>query len=199
MHKLFTPLKILGALAWLVSMGVSVYAVHQSNESARIAQKALDVSQRPYVSLEPVRFDDGNFISLKYINGELKEKMRFKVTNKGASPAQNIRVTPIIFSVARHPINAQVGPINNTQCSTGPGGATALNPGDSTHIEISAAIPLEKREVSSLLEQFDNKTLSVPFNIEVTYDSAALSMIGKVGMSLVFWPEKVDINYSVSE
>jgi hypothetical protein len=195
-HSVFvTGAKI---LAWLIPVAFSAYAVMQSNAANGIASKALNVGQRPYISLEPAKFDDGKYIFLKSTGGSLTETFRFKIENKGSSVAQNIRITPIVLSTSEpSPQNPQVAIENNIQCSTATGGI-ALAPGETTYLEIGGTIPISDSASAILLKELRNDYLSVPINVELTYESDALSIPGKVGESLVFWPDKVDVNYSVS-
>ncbi|MDP3729720.1 MAG: hypothetical protein Q8R26_03180 [bacterium] len=205
--EVLTLLNFIKIIAWFFVFGVSVYALIQSNKSIDIANKSNDIAhqalvsgQRPYLSVEPTKFNDNKFIFVKEIAGGIEVKFRFEISNKGNSTAQNIVLTPIVVSTAElSPTKPEVVIVNNIKCSTN-SSAFALAPGESTFLEISENIPiLDKKSVLNLLQKFENNELSMPFNLEVFYDSNILLTKGKIGLSLIFWPDKVDINYSVSE
>lgn len=205
--KLKEPITVIKVLAWLLVFGVSVYALIQANKSIRlatesndIARRALASGQRPYISVKPVKFDDGKFLFLKEINGGIAEKFRFELSNKGNSVAQHIVLTPVVISsVEPFPANPKIVVINDIKCMMG-SGAIALAPAESTILEISGNVQFSSKDaISDMARRFEAGELPIPFNIEVTYDSDVLSTKGKTGLSLVFWPDRVETNYSVLE
>ncbi|MDP2651808.1 MAG: hypothetical protein Q8O94_01595 [bacterium] len=199
MKIVMNTITAIGVLASVVAIGISLYSLHQSNVANDIAHESLTISQRPYVSVDPVKFDNGKFIFIKNSGGKIEIKFRFKISNRGNSAAQNIRVTPIAFSITGSPPeNPEVIVENKVLCSTGTG-SIALAPGDYTYLQVSNSLLLDESAVFDLLKQFNNDELSVPFNIEVTYQSDMLPINGKTGLSLVFLPSSVSTNYSVSE
>lgn len=200
LKETITLVGILKFMGWLLVFGLSVYATVQSNRSIDIAQKSFVSNQRPWISVKPVKFDDGKFIYLKRISGGLEERFRFEISNKGNSTAQNIKLSPInVSSTELLPENPSVMLTNNISCSTGTG-SIALAPGDNTILEVGGMIPfLNIQSVSDLIAQFESGNLSIPFNLEVTYDSASPSISGKTGQSLIFFPDRIIYKYSVLE
>lgn len=178
---------------------ISLFALYQSNVSNNLSNKALNISQRPYVSLEPAKFENGKFISIKNSGGKVTIEFRFKISNTGNSSAQNIRTTPVAFSVLRATQeNSEAVLESVAQCSSISKGI-ALAPGDSQYLRFTDSILMESNDASILMRQYSENELSIPFNVEVTYGADGLSTKGKTGLSLVFLPDSVTTIYSVLE
>lgn len=203
--EVFTPWNIAKFIAWLLVFAVSIYSLVQSkksinisNESNKIADRALTYSQRPYLSVNPIKFNNDKFISVKEIGGGIEGKVRFEISNKGNSIAKNILLTPIILSSTEF-ISAEtkIAFANKYECS---GGTNALAPGELTILEIGWQIPVYNKEATlNLLYKFKNDELSIPLDIEIFYDTNFSTAKGKVAKSLIFWPDKVTTNYSILE
>lgn len=205
LKETFTPWNIAKFIAWFLVFAVSIYSLFQSkksinvaNESNKIADNALTYSQRPYLSVNPIKFNNGKFISVKEIEGGIEGKVRFEISNKGNSIAKNILLTPIILSSIEFvSVETKIAFVNKYECSTG---NTALAPGELTILEIGWQIPVYNKEATlDLLHKFENNELSMPLDIEIFYDTNFSTVKGKVGKSLIFWPDKVATNYSILE
>lgn len=196
----FSLLDIVKFTGWLLILGISVYALFQSNESIGIARQALIVGQRPHLAVKPVKFDENNkYIFVKKINQGIDFKVRFEITNTGNSTARSITTSDIYISVSE-PVSSRPELTLRNEISCDKPGKQTLVPGESTYIEVGGIFSItDGKAIDDMLGQITNNEFSLPFNIEFYYDSDTSSLKGKTILSLVVWPDKVVTNYSLEE
>ena len=66
-------------LGWLIPVSISVYALTQSYQANELAEKALVIGQRPYITAHPIKFKEvDSFIFARELNGGLEIKFLFE-------------------------------------------------------------------------------------------------------------------------
>lgn len=202
--KVFTLCNIINTLAWLLVFGVSIYALVQSdkslvqsNESNNIARQALVVSQRPYITFKSVKFrDTDSFILAKEVKNGIEIKVQFELENLGNSMAKNIKPADI-FCTSQEIFHTDPEVVEKITMKAQLPGVISLAPGESIFMEFVGQIPvLDKRAVIDQLEKIKNNEFSLPFNLEIYYDTDFLPTIkGKTASSMVIKPNEVETIY----
>ena len=185
-------------IGWLIPLGISVWAIIISYNSNDISKQALILSQRPYITLKPVKFDGtDSYIFAQKINGGIYTKIKLQLTNTGNSIAKNIKTSDIFVTAQEiFPTKPQV--TLQTEIKAQTPNPISLAPGESIFMEIEGSMPVsDSRAVTDILEKIKNNDFSFPFNIEVYYDTDLTPNIrGKTASSMIIKPKEIDINYT---
>lgn len=185
--------------AWLIPLGISISALLQSSESNNISRQALIVGQRPYVTLQPTKFEEiDSYIFARETEKGVETKVRLKLTNTGKSIAKNIK-TADIFITGQEIFPTTPHVILQTETKCQPSGIISLAPDESIFLDIGGEIPvLDRRAIIDQVEKIKTNEYSFPFNIEIYYDTDLEPPIrGKTASSLIIKPQDVEIKYTV--
>ncbi len=165
--------------------------------------KMTKVNLRPWLAVEPVKFDDKNsYISVNETKNGFNIKIRFKVTNTGQSVAKNIKSSDVFVTSQELFINDKTVCTYQGKANVIPTGTTSLTPNEWFFLEVGFEVPLiDKRAFVELQKKIENNTYELPFNIEIYYSGETDVLTGgKVALSLVLKSQgTTDYKYKINE
>ncbi len=198
LHKNISWYQFIISTILTITVGILAYL----NDTRNI--KLTEIAQRPWLAVEPIKFESDNTYILAYENEKgYFIKVQFKITNNGQSIANNIKTSDIfmrteeIFADCEPKITFR----NTSKAIISPSGPVSLAPNESVFVTIESEYALvDVRAFQDLKERIKNNSHKIPFNIEIYYSGGKDSKInGKVGISSTFTSQEVNYNYKINE
>ena len=145
-----------------VALVVAIISCIVSIQSNRISEKALLVTNRPYLILQPVKHPDtDSFIEITTVeNQHSRIKVLYQVHNAGSTPAQDI-------AQAQHILIGGVTPSSNAPLQVKPLPEVTLGPGQKRNI----ALTLHVRADSQAIEAFEKGQRGIEAQLVLFYSS----------------------------
>ncbi|PIQ68158.1 MAG: hypothetical protein COV91_05530 [Candidatus Taylorbacteria bacterium CG11_big_fil_rev_8_21_14_0_20_46_11] len=190
-------------IGWiLTAIILPIYLNKSASEANNIAERELELSHRPYITVAPLKFlDTGNFISLKKAGGGMELKVLFKIENTGNSIAKNLRISDVFLTASRVTVKAdvqEISPVSEIKCV--PKGQNDLTPGESTTFVIGSTLqPLPDDVLENTIKNFESGQFELPINLEVHYESDLLEHGAKTAVSYIIKKAEVTTNYNLKE
>jgi len=128
------PLDLILVIIAVIALAVSIRSCKISNKAQRIANDALEASERqfleenrPYLIIEPVPFKEtGSYFKIEQEEDRIKITLNYRMTNIGSVIAQNI-IHPSIATFYENKEPTVILPAKVTPISLGPGQKISAN------------------------------------------------------------------------
>jgi hypothetical protein len=153
---------------------ISLVALIISIKSCTLSKQSMEITNRPYLSLKPVKFGKSDF----YLNItdnpsklSLSVETTFEIMNPGKTPATDIQcpehATGILQNLTTPNIQSSEMPVHFTPCQN-----TSIGPGESHYIVLDMTVEnINRNDFRTDLEFFNSGKGFIVWKIPISYSS----------------------------